>query len=462
MQQANKAETEVQAGDEAQTPEVYAVEKDLRGWRFSRREFLAAAGATATATALAGCGGDGGEIQVLDPVSRAEAWRAVRAHEENVRELAWSPDGTLLVSASSDETVKLWSMPEGTMEKKLLNRNGGFTALAISPDGTKMVTGDSGGEIRVWQLPKAKSVRTLTGYWPEGTRVTRVSGLAFTPDGKHFVSGHSASTVMLWDSEDPRSDRVVKMVGPERSDLDWAHQVAGLETTVSDVAVSPDGTRAASAELGGYVRLWSLPGGEAAAVHSIKDGEFLAVAISPDGSILAVAGRDGKVYLWPMERSESIRVLEEQTSKVLDVAFAPDGSFLIAASGQSVYVYTSDGDLSAKLEGAGADVTCLAVSPDGTRLAVGDVGGKIWIWSLPDGELVSALIDLKINNEDTEGIRFSVDGADSKKVTYTLPCGAAVPAGAVCTCNCVGGSVPNCSCVGHTASGGGSHYWHPC
>lgn len=68
---------------------------------------------------------------------------------------------------------------------------------------------------------------------------------------------------------------------------------------------------------------------------------------------------------------------------------------------------------------------------------------------------------------DTYGEELQVDG-----VTMWAKCGAAIPATAICTCNCVTGSQV-CSCDSHTTctcdtvcscagdTGGGSHYWHP-
>lgn len=63
-----------------------------------------------------------------------------------------------------------------------------------------------------------------------------------------------------------------------------------------------------------------------------------------------------------------------------------------------------------------------------------------------------------------EGTEYTVEGE-----TYTAPCGTPIPAGAVCTCNCVSVPVGGCSCVGHTdcscvgntGCSAVSHYWYP-
>jgi hypothetical protein len=99
-------------------------------------------------------------------------------------------------------------------------------------------------------------------------------------------------------------------------------------------------------------------------------------------------------------------------------------------------------------------IMALTTSPDGKLLASAS-DKTIKLWALPEGGFVSCLMDLTVNTSDVKGITYKVGTTE-----YTLPCGAPIPPGAVCVCNCVAGKVPACSCVGDV-SGGGSHYWHP-
>ena len=90
----------------------------------------------------------------------------------------------------------------------------------------------------------------------------------------------------------------------------------------------------------------------------------------------------------------------------------------------------------------------IAVTNDGTAFAAA-AGKSILFISLPDFEILGCPVDLKEMKDDTKGIEIKgTDPATGRTITYTLPCGSPIPAGAVCVCNCVAGSV--CSCVGHT------------
>ena len=94
----------------------------------------------------------------------------------------------------------------------------------------------------------------------------------------------------------------------------------------------------------------------------------------------------------------------------------------------------------------------MAISPDSKLLVSGSFDGTIKLWSLPEGTLVTCLVDLAVNTADVQGVTYEAKTATGETRTFTLPCGSPIPAGAVCVCNCVGGGVaPACSCVGHSS-----------
>ena len=109
------------------------------------------------------------------------------------------------------------------------------------------------------------------------------------------------------------------------------------------------------------------------------------------------------------------------------------------------------------------------------HLVSGSNDQGIKIWALPDGVMQSCLIDLAANTDDVEGVTYEGSDAFGNITTFTLPCGSAIPAGAICTCNCVGLPGTLCTCVGHVScscvgdtcscvghsSGGFGTYWYP-
>ena len=110
----------------------------------------------------------------------------------------------------------------------------------------------------------------------------------------------------------------------------------------------------------------------------------------------------------------------------------------------------------------------MVLTKDGTKLITG-YGNSILFISLPDLEIIGCAVDTAAMKDTMQGIEYSkTDPVSGFVYTVTLPEGAEIPSGAVCTCNSLTGKVSTactcdgykCSCDAHR-SGGGSHYWHP-
>ena len=70
---------------------------------------------------------------------------------------------------------------------------GELTITAVSPDGTKMLTGSSDGKTRLWDMETGKVIRTFSGH------SAYVTSVAFSPDGSKILTGSYDKTARLWD-----------------------------------------------------------------------------------------------------------------------------------------------------------------------------------------------------------------------------------------------------------------------
>jgi len=212
------------------------------------------------------------------------------------------------------------------------------------------------------------------------------------------------------------------------------------------------------------IKLWSLPDGALLKTLSGHTDYVYAVAITPDGRLLVSGSgsKDGTIKLWSLPDGALLKTLEGITYDISAVVISPDGSLLASGSGDGTIKLWSlpDGALLNTLSGHTNRVNALAISPDGRLLASGSKDMTIKLWSLPGGELIGCAFDLAANPPDAKGITYQ-STQSGQTVEYTLPCGAPIPLGAVCTCNCVGGSYepkPNCGCDNYS---GPPHYWYP-
>jgi WD40 repeat protein len=108
--------------------------------------------------------------------------------------VAFSLDGTKIVSGSEDSTVRLWNAnTRQPIGQRFRGHQKAVLAVAFSPDGTKIASGSVDKTIRLWDANTGKAI----GKPLKGHRYSVVS-VAFSPDGKSIVSGSDDKTVRLW------------------------------------------------------------------------------------------------------------------------------------------------------------------------------------------------------------------------------------------------------------------------
>jgi WD40 repeat protein len=186
-----------------------------------------------------------GEIKLLDLTKELEQ-RILTGHQSSVTSVAFSPDGRLLASSSTDKTVKLWQMPKGQEQTTLRGHKDSVYCVTFSPDGKSLATaglapGEKGpAEIKLWDVTTAQERLKLTGP-PAG-----VYALILSPDGRTLASGGMHNTVKLHDTA----------TGKTRATFQWQGQF-----WISSLAFTHDGKMLIMASWDGSVQLRDVDSG---------------------------------------------------------------------------------------------------------------------------------------------------------------------------------------------------------
>ncbi len=204
--------------------------------------------------------------------------------------LAFSPDGAVLAVANQ-HTISLWDVSSGTQRLAWQDNAGGdiyANNLAFSPDGRLLASGHSDNSIRLWDAqtgaPQGELIAPASSksafnlpYRPYAQ--TGITALAFSPEGNALASGGADNYVRIWDV--PR-----RMQRASRAD-----EVSG----VASVAFSLDGN--AVAYLGDTAWLWQFNSGKPAAFLD-KSIRWRSLLFKPHNTVLALGVKDSVWRLW--------------------------------------------------------------------------------------------------------------------------------------------------------------------
>jgi WD40 repeat protein len=133
-------------------------------------------------------------------VAAGKELHELTGHRNQVDDLAFSPDGRLLVSCGGGGAF-VWDVATGRREPRLPEGlPGGASRAAFSRDG-RMLAAASGDRIRLWEVATWGQRATFQGHRDE------ILALHFAADGRLF-SGSRDTTVLAWDVN-PRPARDV-------------------------------------------------------------------------------------------------------------------------------------------------------------------------------------------------------------------------------------------------------------
>ncbi|MDR2700823.1 MAG: hypothetical protein LBB72_00165 [Spirochaetaceae bacterium] len=321
-------------------------------------------------------------------------------HSRDVSSVAFSPDGTRVLSGSSDHTVKLWDVENGRELKTFSGHSNNVLSVAFSPDGTRVLSGSLDRTVKLWDVESGRELKTFSGH------SRAVNSVAFSPEGTRVLSGSLDDTVKLWDAESGRELRTF----------------LGHSEWVNSVAFSPDGTRVLSGSLDHTVKLWDAESGRELKTFSGHSSGVRSVAFSPDGTRV-LSGSWGTVKLWDATSGRELRTFSGHSDSVLSVAFSPDGTRVLSGSDdRTVKLWDAEsGQELRTFSGHSGSVLSVAFNPDGTRVLSGSLDHTVKLWDAASGRELRTFSghSLWVNS-----VAFSPDGtrvlSDSEDHTIKL------------------------------------------
>jgi len=295
-----------------------------------------------------------GEDVVTEPIL------TFSGHTDEVPSVAFSLDGTKVLTGSRDKTARLWDAATGSVIRTFSGDTRGITSVAFSPDGTKVLTGSTDYTAKLWDAATGTCIRTFSGHTED------LLSVAFSPDGTKVLSGSLDKTARLWDAATGAQIRT--FIG--HGDYVWS------------VAFSPDGATVLTGSADNTAKLWGVASGSVIRTFSGHTSWVNAVAFAPDGTKVLTASWDKTARLWDAATGALIRTFTGHTGGVWSVAFSPDGTKVLTGSYDDTAKLwdAATGLVIRPFSGHTLGVLSVAFSPDGTKVLTGssDKSARLW------------------------------------------------------------------------------------
>ncbi|KAH7323323.1 quinon protein alcohol dehydrogenase-like superfamily [Rhizoctonia solani] len=347
-----------------------------------------------------------GTIQVWDANTGLAVSKPFKEHLGAIKMLAYSSDGTRMVSFSIfDGSLCLFDAQRTTIA---LNNLPGHTkpiiTLSISPNGKCIVSGSQDTTLYVWSLITGQP---LLGPLTEHTETVRY--VRFSADGNRILSCASDRSLRQWDVETGSPLKVDSPIVDTSVPVMPFYRLEGFDLA----AYSPDNSCIATISPSASICVWNSSSGKVIQGPIRARTEGRSLEFSSDGTALLTGLRDGTVCIWDVQTGHLIFGTQPQEDlSVSAFAFSSDGLHYAMAQGYPYSViyqknaWTGE-QIHRPFKNHGTMVISVGFSPDGTRIVSGSEDRTIHIWDLRMGTSISG--PLRGHTERITSVAYSPD-----------------------------------------------------
>lgn len=342
-----------------------------------------------------------GLIAALMSADTAKAQTPIefKGHEEVVYDAKFLPNGKSLVTASFDQTLKLWDVATQSTLRTMVGHTGIVLTVDVSSDGKTIASGSSDRTIRLWDVPNSDPVST--------TKVhdTAITSLATSKDGSLTATGDDKGLIRIWTNASADAATAAPVQPTPAREITIGRAITRL-------AWRADNKQLAAACIDGSVVVLSLAadGSSETARLIAHDGEVTGVGFTSNNRNIFSSGADGYVRRWPTTIPPTL-TFDGLSKKATAVALHPNGSLIavVGQDGTAKILKRADGALIHTLEGHSGAVTGVVFNRAGNQVATLGSDQIVRVFDASTGKSVLVTVPAK---SPMTAVVFSADGKD--------------------------------------------------
>ena len=309
------------------------------------------------------------QVNNLNDFANLQLYYTFTCFSNIIRSIVITKEGSYFFAFSADQSIKVFSIPDKSLECKIDGCESFIFAGCLSRDNTIIVAGSSDRILRKWNIGERNRCR------PIRIHERPILAMAISNDNIIIATGDTGGNIKLTNIQNLAIDEI-----QGNGHIIWA------------LKFSPNGIFLASASNDHSVKLYNFANHEL--VHDFNNFHTQAVfciSFSNDSRHLVSGSQDANICVYNIENMNLVASWQAHFDSIFAVEVSLDGIYIVSGSSDySVKVWRLlNGELVYRMRSEYDEITCLSFSPDNRYIAFGYKSGNISLfeWQInPDPE----------------------------------------------------------------------------